>query len=523
MKAIPSYRRIRRSQASPSRLLGVLCALAVLLPLRATAETLSVPELLARRAAWEELAQKGEQLRVEGRVESASGRLLRLRKLPLPFRPAEDVLAELPETGMQVEVTGRLGRRGDGLVFLVTELKNIPDDAEVYALKESALDAGDPADWYGLADWAADRGGFYEDRFLLAKAAEARRKGLALERQTASGDPAALAGLAKKADGFGLGELRQELTHESLRVRWDSLRQKADTDLGSLIEEAKAGLPVAEKPLASWPTDLAARYAAEPLATYNRAGGDERPALDRLFFAEVQLAAIERFADPEGANGELVAARIEAVLPERADLAEHHREREIDYRLKRIETATRSEALDLAKRLEGRGRADEAKRALAAWLAAREAALRKDGPAGLVVVAEDYSDVLGDKATAARLLVEALKENPKSQEIADKLRGLGYVRVDGVWITKEEAETRPVDPITLAMREGRVTVGMSPEQVRKTLGAPDRVARAASVSQVHEAWLYGQAGRGGLAIHFLRYSARGPEEGRVVGVASLAR
>lgn len=507
----------------PVRTVALVCGLAACLPVRATAETLSVPEFLALQPQWEELANKGEQLRVEGRVESASGLLLRFRKVPLPFRPAEDALPELPKTSTRVEVTGRLGRRGNDLVFFVAALKNLPDDTEVYALKESALDAGDPADWYGLADWAADRGGFYEDRFLLAKADEARRKGVTLERQAAANDPPALAGLAKKAAGFGLEELRQQLTHESLRVRWEYLRNKAGSDLDSLIEEIRASLPGAEKPLAEWPKDVLTRYSAEPIAVYNQSSPDSRPTLDRLFFAEVELAAIERAADPEGANGEAVAAQIDALLPERADLAERYREREIQYRLARIGAATRAEALGLAKRLEDRGRAEEGKRALTAWLAARETALRKDGPAGLVVVAEDYADVLGDKATASRLLVEALDQNPRSAEIADKLRQLGYVRVDGVWITKEEAETRPVDPITLAMREGRVALGMSPDQVRKTLGAPDRVARAASVSQVHEAWLYGQAGRGGLAVHFLRYSARDRNEARVVGVASLAR
>ncbi len=88
-------------------------------------------------------------------------------------------------------------------------------------------------------------------------------------------------------------------------------------------------------------------------------------------------------------------------------------------------------------------------------------------------------------------------------------------------MTKEEADARPVEPIVQAMREGRVIVNMSPEQVRKTLGAPDRVARAASTSQIHEAWIYGS--RSGLVVHFLRYAAREKEQSRVVGVAKLAR
>jgi hypothetical protein len=498
--------------------------LAVLLPLQASAETLSTAEFAAKQPQWAEMAQKEEQVRVEGRLESSSGGLFRLRKLPLLFRPAEGEFPKLRRNTNQVEATGRLERRGSDLIFLVTDLKEVPSDAEVYALKESALDAGDPADWYRLADWAQTRGTFYEDRFLLDKAAEDRRKALALERQAAANDPAALAALARKAAGFGLPEQEQELLHESLRVRWDVLRQDPKSDLNQFAEQVRSRLPGSEKPLPAWPMDLAARYAAEPLAVYNRATAAERPALDRLFYAEVRLAAIVRTADPEGANGEAVAAKIEASLPERPDLAARYREREIDYRLKRIEAATRTEALDLARRLEERGRGDEAKRVLKTWVAAREATLRKEeGPAGLIRAAEDYETVLGDKPTAAKLLAEALKEIPNSEEIRHKLAQLGYVQVDGAWITKKEAESRPVDPITLAMREGRVAVGMSPEQVRKTLGAPDRVARAASVSKVHEVWVFGEGGRGGLAVHFLRYAARGPDEAQVVGVTTLAR
>lgn len=493
------------------------------LPAASHADTLSMKDFLALKPKWEELAKSGESLRVEGRVESASPRLIRLKKCPLPFRPAQGTLPDLRRPTSRVELSGHLRRRGTDTVFEVVEMLERPDDLQVYALKEASLDAADPADWYDLAAWAEERGKFYSDDSLLSRAKLARRRGLALEREAASGDADKLVTLAEKAKSFDVPELNLELLHEAFRVRWQALRADPKSDLTPLMNDVRQSLPGADSPLKTWPAELAARYASEPLAAYNRASETERPALDRIFFAELALASFERMAHLEGANGLKVASQIDTVLPERAEIAESYRQREIDYRLNRIEYATRAEALGLAKRLEDRNRPDEAKRALTKWLSAREAAARADGPAGLMSVAEDYAAVLGDKATAAKLLLELLEASPESDVIPAKLRELGYVKLNGEWLTKEEAATRPVDPIVQAMREGRVVNGFSPEQVRKTLGTPDRIAQAASSAQIHEIWIYGEPGRGGLAVHFLRYSARDRKGGQVVGVTSLNR
>lgn len=503
---------------------GVFIALAVLFPADATAATLSMREFLALKPEWETLAKSGKSLRIEGRIASASRRLVRLQNCPLDFRPVEKTLPELVRTAVTVEITGRLDYRNTELVFLVAEMIEPASDGEVFALRESALDVTDSADWYELADWAESRGTFYKDQSLLDKAAGARRRGLSLEREAADGDAEELARLAKKAGDFGIEETRRQLAHESLHARWNDLRKNKKADLKPLTAAIAAQLPGASKPLPEWPAELAANYAKNPIAVYDGTVATEQATLERIFFADVQQAEIERLADPAGANGEQIADRLAAALPERPNLARAHREREIAFRLKHIATSTRAEATLLARRLNERDRPDEANRALVAWLAAREAAARKEQSlAELVRVAEDYAQLLNDNETAARLLMELLKDAPDSAEIPEKLRRLGYVNDDGEWITKAEAATRPVDPVKLAMREGRVAVNMSPEQVRKTLGKPDQIARTASTAQVHEVWIYGETGRGGLAVHFLRYAARGSDDARVVGVATLTR
>jgi hypothetical protein len=107
----------------PSRLLRVLSALAVLLPVTAAADALTMPEFLALQPKWETLVEKKEPLRVEGRLASSSPRLLRLLKCPLPFRPAEGEFRDLRRGTARVEVVGRLERRVGEITFLVTELK----------------------------------------------------------------------------------------------------------------------------------------------------------------------------------------------------------------------------------------------------------------------------------------------------------------------------------------------------------------------------------------------------------------
>lgn len=503
-------------------LAGIVVAFAGLLPTVAAGATLSMPEFLALKPQWEELAKSGERLRLEGRIESASPQFLRLKHCPLDFRPAEKVLPEVDLRAVTVEITGRFGRRNTKLVFIVSEMTEPPSDADVFELRESALDVDDPADWFELADWAADRGEFYDDKYLLAKANEARRRGLSVARAAAAGDATTLDKLAAQAERFGLVDTQRMLWHESLRASWQKGKQDSKSDLAALAEQITARLPGAKTRLPKWNPDLAAKYAANPIAVYDAADGDERAILERVFFASVQQAAIERQADPAGANGDQIADRLAAALPERPSLADAYREREIAYRMQRIDQATRSEATALADRLNASGRGAEAKQALVAWLDAREEAARRDGStAELMRVAEDYAGLLGDRETAARLLIELLKQSPDSEEIPARLRQLGYVDFSGEWITRAAAATRPVDPVMQAMREGRVTVNMSHDQVRKTLGKPDRVSRAAGSTQIHEVWVYGESGRSGLAVHFLRYAARGSDAARVVDVATL--
>ena len=507
------------------RLCTLLPAVLAFLTLTASAaDGIPMPKFLEMQPQWETLAAAGTPLTIDGRIASAGSKLLRLQKCPLLFRPQDETLNLPPRDTVRVAVAGHLQQQAGGLIFLVGELRALPSDSQAYLLREAASDQNDPADWYRLADWCVKTGTFYDDAFLLDKAAAARRRGLRLERD-AAGDAIALQKLADKAAGFAMPDLATELRHRALWLRWTALQEAAQTnplaDFTPLLQAILRELPGADTPVIPLPADTAARYAAKPLGVYEETPTKQRSTLHRLFYLAVKQTAIERDADPTGANGDAIAMRLEATLPERADLADRYRLRAMNVRLSHVGTATRDEALTLAQRFRDRGDDAKAADALAAWLAAREASLRPEGVSGLVRAAEDYVAVAGDTKAAVRLLREADALSPASELVGEAFAALGYVRRGEAWLSPEAAAARPPDPVLVAMREGRITPGMSPEQVRRTLGSPDRVARSAAVSQVYEVWLYGTPGRSGVAVHFVRYKQRPPEEARAVAIRTL--
>lgn len=500
-------------------------ALLAFLPAGVCAQTYTMKEFMALRPQWDELEKSETTIRLEGRFAGGTGRSLRLEKCPLPFRPALKEFPSFEKDTRRLQVTGRLDHQSDEQFFRVFSVQKRRSDQEQYAIKRAAVDPADPEDWHALADWAGARGSFYDDEVLLAHAKEARRQGLSVERVQAAGDVDKLEALAGRASAQGNEAIAREIRHEALRLRWGKIRESSaageDLLVDPLVKRIRAVLPRSAEPIAKWPKTLAAAYADQPVATYNRGDATTHSMLDRLFLAEVLLADIQREAREDGSNGREIAAAIAAAVPERTALAESYRLRAMEYDLAHVKSATRAEVLELAERLKKRDRDADARRALKQWLAVRESAAKADGPAGMVSVAEDYLGLLGDREAAVRVLLAAAKANPDSEPVAAKLKELGFRRMGGDWLSPEELAARPVDPLTAAMRAGRVIPGMTSDQVRKTLGSPEHVARAASRTQIYIVWRYGAVS--GLAVHFIRRTNTSTETGRVVGVMKWSR
>ena len=190
------------------------------------------------------------------------------------------------------------------------------------------------------------------------------------------------------------------------------------------------------------------------------------------------------------------------------------RGRSLDEKLAGVTTLSRQEILNLAEAFSRRGEPEKALEAKKNWVRAKEDRLRKEGrPDDLVQAAHEYQSMLEDNESAAKLLIEAYEKAPEMRSVSDQLEQLGWTLVKGKWMTRAEAAALPPDP---NQRPGDRAnfLGMSREQVRKTLGNPDSVTRIISAGRLNEVWIYNVGSR--VAVHFL-----GGTDGQDVKVVRL--
>lgn len=492
---------------APAVALAVLLSFAVLAPIAEAAEpaTWSIETFNSKRDDWETLV--GIPLKVEGRYSSLGKDLLRFTNCPLSFVLSPDVPPPAAKS-RRVEVTGRLTKQEGKLVFRVERLRELPSELVELRTRARQFRNAAPSDWYELGDWGAGRAKFYEDAELARAAREIYTQGILLERDRLPRDEVeGLLALADKAKQFGLTEsLRSELAYEGLQRRWDALRRNdgSPEELEALAAAIAERLPESRTPLNPPQPRLHEKYRTSPLGVYRDSGSDDRQKLHRIFYTDVALRIILQQAREDGRNGFDVAQKIDEQVPEQRALAESYRDRAMTFRLARIGTAGRQDALNLAEQFRQRNQPEKARETLRNWIKSREPLLRQDGTAGLIRLADDYLSLLEDDRTAAALLIEAYELDPQLEETATRLSRLGYQLRDGKWLNPRQAANEPEDPVRQAMREGRVIVGMSDEEVRKSLGRPTSIARAATAAHVSEIWIYGEPGSSRLAVEFSR-------------------
>ena len=64
-------------------------------------------------------------------------------------------------------------------------------------------------------------------------------------------------------------------------------------------------------------------------------------------------------------------------------------------------------------------------------------------------------------------------------------------------------------------------VGMTPDQVRQTLGRPTAITRVATTGRVNEVWIFGERGTSRLCVHFLRRSQTSNSAAKVIRVSQI--
>lgn len=484
-------------------------ALMFLCPAVACAQALSVEELNEKVDAWRAGKKIPPPIRyqVEGRGVVAGRHRLQFKNCKVPFESRSD-LNELTRRNANVEVTGTIVRNEPAgtYVFQVESARELPGDLDVFLEKRRELRKAPAEKWYELGRWARRRGEFYRDHELLARSEEANLQAVELDRQALSREnPQGLLALAETARELQLPDkVTHELVHEALVAQWRSSRKQTGEALTDLLKQITARLPGATEPLPTFDVERQREYFSAPRETYRQADAEARRTLHRMLYADVLLRTILPELAPDGSNGFAVAEKLHRLIPEQHALIESLRNRALAARAREIEKLSKSDMLALAQQYRDLQQPLAAEQVMESWLMLRQRRLDPDDIEGLIALTDEFRKLLQRHERADRMLIDAWQRNPKATDLAERLQQAGYRLFEGKWLTSTEFNNRPEGRLEQAIRAGRIEPGMTSGNVRRSLGEPQRLARAATSGEINEVWTYDSSGTTRLTVRLRR-------------------
>jgi hypothetical protein len=500
--------RFARRRVAALVLLGLLSL--SLAPRSSFAAGQSVEDFLKTKPRWPKLI--GKTFRIEGRLATGAGTVLKLHKLPLLF-VSEEELPELRGPNLALEVVGQLRKRETGVFeFELLALKRTESDIQRVNRLRVELPRDNPEPWYDLGEWAMDRVRFYQsgrelDRQLTKEATSLFRMALRKERTIMrEPDYRLLKELALKSERYGLGdEFKLPLLYEAHYRTWhDTSATASSDDLVTIALHIAEDLPEASTPVGEVDPDIVSEWKEGPVLYYKMSKAEQRPELHQLLYQQVMLASIEKDAEPDGRNGDEIAARLKERLPKFSKLADSYKRKALDWRVEHVTNLSRGKLIELKQELIKSGEESRADEVLRRWFTPVETRLRRQGAVGLIELAFEYEDLFDDGDTAVALLLESDRVKPGSSYVAERLEGYGYIRVEGRWRRKDTSMTGDASPIEIAIRNGRVIRGMTSAHVRKSLGPPDAITRVLTSREVLEYWVYRTPSGSGMSVRMSR-------------------
>lgn len=446
----------------------------------------------------------GRQVVVEGRVLLIGNDHFRLRQCEVLFKLGPGV-APLRGKVTNVEVTGSLTEKR---LFMVTKLTEKSNDLTRFFELRRGARTDSPEDWVKLAEWAKQRGTFYQDPELQARSEEAYLRAAELERRMArAANPLRLVELAEKSQAWGLPKRwSQLLLFESYALRFAqaNLAEAANNGLSAVADGLARDLEGCDVVLKQVDPEFVAKFDKNPVDAYEAADDAQRPRFHRWLYRGMKKAVWQAKLLPDGSNGFELAEGIDRELPEEHDYAERLRDKALAYRASTVADLSRDALLKLAEQFRDRKQPEQSQQLIEAWLTLRRRRLPKGDAEGLIQLSDEYSNLLQASETARRLLFEAYALQPTSAELKSRIEKLGYRLKAGQWLTEREYLDRPEGQHEKALREGRIEPGMTGVMVRRAFGPPQSVSRSITAGQIAEVWLYGQPGGGRVTIHLIR-------------------
>jgi hypothetical protein len=490
-------------------------AFACFVPAKACAQVMSVEELNDRVEQWRaaKKAPPASRYHVEGRATFLDRRHISFKNCRISFESASD-LPEPTRRGSNLEAAGTIVRdeRRGAYRFLVDSVRELPSDVETFLDRRRLLRDQPAEKLFDLADWARRRGEFYKDAELSTFSDEATVQALELERrQLPRGDWQGLLALADKAGRLKVpAKAAEELVHEGISILWRDTRGRTGVSLQELLKLIEVRLVGATEQSRNFDSAVQSTYFSAPDDTYRAADQEKRKRLNRMLYADVLLRTITPELAPDGSNGFEVAEKIDRLIPEQSALAESYRDRALATRSKEVDRLERPDLIETAKKYRDRGQARQAEQLIETWLTLRRRVLDPDDTEGLIQLTRDYRTLLNRNDLADKLLKEAWQRNPKATDIAERLQQAGYRLFDGAWMTIAEYNARPEGQLARKIRAGDIVKGMTGSDVRRSLGEPQRIARAATADQITEIWSYGQSDTTRLTV-LLKRAKRQPD------------
>ena len=392
-------------------------------------------------------------------------------------------------------------------VLEVSAIELLPNDLDRLEREIGKLRPDDFQGKRAWALWAERRGKELNDSKLEAR-------GIVLEEQAlwteAARPDADNLGLAARSAGRPIPEaVRNALAHRGFRDRLEKAIDSAEDD--ALARQIEAALPGSADPKAPAIADVAVldAYARNPAAAYRDATAEVRAALDRRLLADTIQRSLERQVEAKPTDAAKFADVARERLPDRPELADRLRRRGLAEAESRVASMRQSEVEELARKFREQGEEDRARRLTLAWLAdRRKNRLSASDAEGRILLAASFDKLLGDRATAADLLREALKIDPQSKAAVDAFLRMGFRKGDAGWYDPASARDTPSPPSESNPRPspaepGESLRGLTRAQVRNRLGGkPDVVVRSASQGRSVEQWIY-KNGKGLQVVRFV--------------------
>jgi tetratricopeptide (TPR) repeat protein len=488
-------------------------ALLITLALNAAGPDFVEPSDLARRP---ELV--GREIVVDDRVryflESKRGQgfdQFLLKRTEALFRlPARLKFARSPSEP-NARVMGTLRLDEGRLVVDVSAIEMLPNDLDRLDREVAKVRPDDFQGKRTWALWAERRGKELNDPKLEAKGIALEGEALWLEASRPEADNL---GLVARSIGRPIPEsVRNALAHRGFRDRFG--RASTPDEFDALAKQIESTLPASASPKGSAVADgtWLDAYAKDPGQAYRDAPEAIRAALDRRLLADTIQGSLERQVVATPMDASRLAEIARDRLPDRPELADRLRQRSLSEAEARVASMRQSEVEELARKLREQGEEDRARRLFQNWLGdRRKSRLSSSDAEGRILLAGSYEKLLGDRATAADLLREALAIDPQSKSAVDAFLRMGFRKGDVGWYDPANAGPDSTTPVLPGAKSGRGAVsdetgeslkGLTRAQVRSRLGGkPDLVVRSASQGRCIEQWIY-KNGKGMQVIRFL--------------------